>query len=177
MYSLPNSHWTALIFLSPHYIFQFSPQTLGVTPCSSNSHTPATKKLRTSTLPASDTQFSISVTHKTNADTLGMHAHHLKNTMPRIKKREQEISKDTPFIFQFIWSIGMVTFPLFNLVPLSHQCLHSMYYIFYTYTPLFQVLLPHCSLNFLSVTALKCHLLTLLCNSPFFLSFCGGGLK
>lgn len=30
---------------------------------------------------------------------------------------------------------------------------------------------------FLSVTAPKCHLLTPLCISPLFLSFCGGGLK
>lgn len=33
------SRWTALTFLSPHYIFQYPPQPSAVPPCSSNSHT------------------------------------------------------------------------------------------------------------------------------------------
>lgn len=81
-----------------YYIFQYSPQTFAVTPCSFNSHKVFPSYEETNTICIYNVQYtdplavSIPVMHEkigNDAGNLGMHALHLKKkATPRIKKRQ-----------------------------------------------------------------------------------------
>lgn len=144
-----------------HYTLQYLHQTFSVTPCFSKCHkvSPATKKLTPSIILMCHIQSTSQLYMRTiipgdSPDTQGNARTPSQQYNAQNQEKGVRISKATPSIFQFICrdsnsELVLKIFPLFNPSPLSHQCLHSMSYIFYSYayTPLFQVLLPYCSLN------------------------------
>lgn len=144
-----------------HHILKYLHQIFSDTPCSSKCHkvSPATKKLLPSIFLMCNIQSTSQLDVRTtipgdSPDTQGKAHTPSQQCNAQNQEKGVRISKATPSIFQFICrdsssELVLKMFPLFNPNPLSHQCLHSMSYIFccHAYTPLFQVLLPYCSLN------------------------------